>query len=60
MIFDQETLKIHITATIVGVITGVFWWGMCAAVFSFEVQDLWMSVMGCVLAANLGLLSAID
>ena len=57
MIFDQATLKIHIITTITGFCTGVLWWAMCAMVFSFDVQDLWMSVMGCVLSANLSVIS---
>ena len=57
MIFDQEDLRMHVVATIVGIVTGLLWWGTCIALFDFGREDLWMPVMGCILSANLGMLS---
>ena len=60
MIFDQETLKIHIWGTITGVIAGTIWWCICVALFTFEIYELWMSVAGAVFSANLALISVRD
>lgn len=48
MIFDQEDLRMHVVATIIGIVTGLLWRGMCVVLFSFASEDLWMSVSGCI------------